>query len=146
MLIKIHKGYRKTIALSDKELLNKTFTEDKKEIVMHPHFFEGEKTNKQEVIGILKDMQKEDATFKTNKPFVWDPTTDGYNYVSASHVFQKITKHSGVPAEQLQAEFIRRSKLIHGLYSRKIFGFHDVQQVINDYYKDPDGTTRTYGV
>ena len=63
MLIKIHKGYRKTIALSDKELLNKTFTEDKKEIVMHPHFFEGEKTNKQEVIGILKDMQKEDATF-----------------------------------------------------------------------------------
>ncbi|MBT3691330.1 type II/IV secretion system ATPase subunit [Candidatus Woesearchaeota archaeon] len=97
-----------------------------------------------EVVEVLS--VKEDATFKTNKPFVWDPTTDGYNYVSASHVFQKITKHSGVPAEQLQAEFIRRSKLIHGLYSRKIFGFHDVQQVINDYYKDPDGTTRTYGV
>ena len=97
-----------------------------------------------EVVEVLS--VKEDASFSTNKPFVWDPTTDGYNYVSASNVFQKITKHSGVPAEQLQEEFVRRSKLIHGLYSRKIFGFHDVQQIINDYYRDPQGTTKTYGL
>ena len=63
MLIKIHEGYRKTVALSDKELLNKTFTQDKREIVMHPHFFEGEEKTRQEIIEILKDMQKEDATF-----------------------------------------------------------------------------------
>ena len=32
MLIKIHQGYRKTIALSDTNLLDKTFTQDIKEI------------------------------------------------------------------------------------------------------------------
>jgi len=37
MLIKIHEGYRKTVALSDTNLLNKTFTEDKKEITLHKH-------------------------------------------------------------------------------------------------------------
>jgi len=63
MLIKIHKGYRKTIALSDKNLLNQTFTEDNKEITLHPPFFEGEEINKEKAIETLQDLQKEDATF-----------------------------------------------------------------------------------
>ena len=63
MLIKIHKGYRATVALSDKNLLNQTFTEDIKEITLHKHFFEGEEINKEKAVSILKDLQKEDATF-----------------------------------------------------------------------------------
>ena len=30
MLIKIHKGYRKTVALCDSDLIGKTFEQDKK--------------------------------------------------------------------------------------------------------------------
>jgi hypothetical protein len=63
MLIKIHSGYRKTIALLDTNLLNQTFTEDNKEITLHEHFFKGEEKTKQELIPILQDLQKEDATF-----------------------------------------------------------------------------------
>jgi len=63
MLIKIHQGYRKTIALSDKNLLNQTFTEDNKEITLNTHFFEGEELNKEKAIPLLQDLQKEDATF-----------------------------------------------------------------------------------
>jgi len=63
MLIKIHEGYRKTVALSDSDLIRKTFEEDKKQIEINPHFFEGEEKSKGEIIPILKDMQKEDATF-----------------------------------------------------------------------------------
>ena len=63
MLIKIHQGYRKTIALSDSNLLEKTFTEGNKEITLHKHFFEGEEVNNEKAIPMLKDMQKEDATF-----------------------------------------------------------------------------------
>lgn len=63
MLIKIHEGYRKTVALSDTNILNQTFTEEKKEITLHPHFFEGEEVNKEKAIEMLKDLQKEDATF-----------------------------------------------------------------------------------
>ena len=63
MQIKIHEGYRKTVALSDSDLLNKTFTEDNKEITIHTHFFEGEEKTKDEIIPIIQDLQKEDATF-----------------------------------------------------------------------------------
>ena len=63
MLIKIHKGYRKTIALLDTNLIGKTFEEDIRKIKIKEEFFKGEERNKQEIIEILKNMQKEDATF-----------------------------------------------------------------------------------
>ncbi len=63
MLIKIHEGYRKTIALVDKDLIGKTFGEDIKEIEIKENFFKGEEKTKKEILEILKDMQKEDATF-----------------------------------------------------------------------------------
>lgn len=63
MLIKIHKGYRKTIALSDTNLIGKTFEEDIKKIELKKEFFKGEEKNKQEIIKILKYMTKEDAIF-----------------------------------------------------------------------------------
>lgn len=63
MQIKIHEGYRKTVALSDTNLIGKTFEQDIKEIKIRENFFKGEEKNKQEAIEILKDMAKEDATF-----------------------------------------------------------------------------------
>ena len=63
MLIKTHEGYRKTVAISDTNLLGKTFTEDNKQITIHKPFFEGEEKTKQEIIPIIRDLQKEDATF-----------------------------------------------------------------------------------
>ena len=63
MQIKIHEGYRKTVALSDTNLIGKTFDQDIKEIKIRENFFQGEEKNKQETIEILKDLAKEDATF-----------------------------------------------------------------------------------
>jgi len=63
MQIKIHEGYRKTIALSDTNLIGKTFEENIKKIELKEGFFKGEEKNKQEIIKILKHMAKEDATF-----------------------------------------------------------------------------------
>ena len=63
MQIKIHEGYRKTIALADTNLIGKSFSENIMEIKIRENFFKGEEKNKQETIEILKDMVKEDATF-----------------------------------------------------------------------------------
>ena len=63
MKIKIHKAYRIVVALCDSDLIGKTFTQDNKQITIHPHFFEGEEINKEKAIKTLQDMQKEDATF-----------------------------------------------------------------------------------
>ena len=63
MQIKIHESYRKIVALSDKELLGKTFEEGNKNIEVKPGFFEGEVKDKEEIVQLLQDMAREDATF-----------------------------------------------------------------------------------
>jgi len=63
MHIKIHESYRTIVALADSELIGKSFEEGIKQIIVNPNFFKGEEKNKQEAIKILKEMEKEDATF-----------------------------------------------------------------------------------
>lgn len=63
MQIKIHEAYRKVVAVCDTDLIGKTFSEGKKQIEIKPGFFHGEEKNKEEIIEILKDLEKEDATF-----------------------------------------------------------------------------------
>ena len=63
MQIKIHEAYRKIVALCDSDLIGKTFSEGKKQIEIKSNFFQGEEKNKEEIIEILKDLEKEDATF-----------------------------------------------------------------------------------
>ena len=63
MQIKIHEAYRTLVALCDSDLIGKTFSEGIKQIEIKPGFFQGEEKNKEEVIEILKDMEKEDAIF-----------------------------------------------------------------------------------
>lgn len=63
MQIKKHVAYRTIVALCDSDLIGKTFEEDIRQIEITPNFFQGEEKNKEEVLEILKDMEKEDATF-----------------------------------------------------------------------------------
>ncbi len=63
MQIKIHEAYRTIVALADTNLIRKKFTDDIRQIEIRPHFFAGEEKTKEEVIEILKDMEKDDATF-----------------------------------------------------------------------------------
>jgi hypothetical protein len=63
MHIKIHSAYRIIVALADSDLIGKTFEEGIRRLEVRPNFFEGEKKEKKEIMKILKDMQREDATF-----------------------------------------------------------------------------------
>ena len=63
MQIKIHESYRKIVALSDSNLIGEIFTQDNKQIKVKQSFFEGDEKTKEETIQIIKDMNKEDATF-----------------------------------------------------------------------------------
>jgi archaeal flagellar protein FlaI len=86
------------------------------------------------------------GTAQTNKPFVWDPKADTFIPTSQSYVFQEIVRASGVNYDQLQLEFERRTRLLRGLHKQGVFEFHMVQQIVNDYYKNPDGTLKKYGI
>ena len=63
MQIKIHEAYRAIVALCDTELLGKYFSEGIRQIDIKEGFFKGEEKTFEEIVEILKDMEKEDATF-----------------------------------------------------------------------------------
>ena len=63
MLVKIHKTYRTTVAICDSNLLEKTFEEGVKQIVIGKNFFGGEEKTEEEIAKIIEDYSYEDATF-----------------------------------------------------------------------------------
>ncbi len=63
MNIKIHEAYRSIVAVADSDLIGKVFEEGIKQIDVRESFFKGEEVDRERVIEILKDMDKEDAIF-----------------------------------------------------------------------------------
>lgn len=63
MLINLIKSYREIVSICDSELLGKYFEEDKFQLDIKESFYNGEKKKEEEVLKIIQDMKKEDATF-----------------------------------------------------------------------------------
>ena len=63
MIINIIKSYRDTAAICDSELLGKRFEEGEFQLDLKESFYKGEKKIEEELIQIMKDLKKEDATF-----------------------------------------------------------------------------------
>ena len=63
MLIKVIKTYRNVVAICDEELLGKKFEEDEFQLDVKENFYNGEKTDEDKAIEIMKIMSIEDATF-----------------------------------------------------------------------------------
>ena len=63
MQIKIHEAYRTIVAVCDSDLIGKKFEQGIMQIELKPFFFQGEEKNQEELLEILKDACKEDATF-----------------------------------------------------------------------------------
>lgn len=80
----------------------------------------------------------------TNTPFIWNPAKDVFFFKTESKVFEKIMKRYGLSKEQLLEEFYLRTRLIFELYKKKVFDFTAVQQIINDYYKNPSEVLTKY--
>lgn len=94
-----------------------------------------------EIININKD-----GTAAINTLLVWDPGKDRFYSSNQSKVFEKISARYGIPIEKLQREFLTRAKLLYKLSRQRVFGFEDIQKVINDYYKNPVAILTKYGI
>lgn len=82
----------------------------------------------------------------TNTPFVWSARDDNFYFKKASHVFEKISHRFGFTMEELEREFKLRTMLLNELVKRKIFGFTEVQDVINHYFKDPEAVLKSFNI
>src|SRR3989338_8998789 len=78
----------------------------------------------------------------TNTPFTWNPAEDNFYFKRNSKIFDKISRMSGMKMEEIELEFRRRVSLLYSMYTRKIFEFEKVQEIINEYYKKPDKILR----
>lgn len=81
-----------------------------------------------------------------NTPFKWDPRPDNFYFKKESKVLEKISVRYGIPIEKLQDDFTKRAKLLYNLYRGGIFGFNDMQKIINAYHKNPNYVLRKYKV
>lgn len=87
-----------------------------------------------------------DGIALTNTPFVWNPADDRFYFKKDSKVMEKISSRYGLTKQELEKEFELRNKLLYQLYKKKTFGFDDVQKIVNEYYKNPQGVLRSHGI
>lgn len=115
------------VAIMTHALINNKHTRRLKEIV--------------EVVNIEKD-----GTALINTPFVWNPAQDVFYYKKQSKVFEKISARFGISVPVLQDEFVKRAKLLYNIFQRRIYDFEEMRKIVMDYYRDPAGVLRAYGV
>jgi len=87
-----------------------------------------------------------DGTAIVNTPLMWDPKKDIFYSKKQSKVFERISAKHGIPLEKLEKEFVTRTKLLYELYKQKVFGFEEIQRIINDYYKNPVEILNKYNI
>lgn len=115
-------------------------------VVIATHAIVGrQETRKIREVSEIVNVNK-DGTALINTPLIWDPAKDVFYFKKQSKVLEKIANRYGIAMDKLQGEFAIRAKLLYELSRRKIFGFEDIQKVINDYYKNPVEVLRTYGL
>ena len=81
-----------------------------------------------------------------NRLFYWDPASDKYIYNAESYVFKKLMTQQGISQEELLTEWKQRTLLLDAMNQRKVFDFHTVQQIINEYYKSPETVLKYFGI
>lgn len=94
-----------------------------------------------EIVNVNKD-----GTALINTPLLWDPKKDLFFFKKQSKVFEKIASKHGMDIEKLSQEFNTRTKLLYELFKQKVFGFEEVQKVVNDYYKNPVEVLTKYNI
>ena len=74
----------------------------------------------------------------TNKVFAWVPASDSFSYTGHSKLYEKIMELEGMTAEEVVRERRRRSHIINWMDEKDIRNFHDVSQIVAEYYEDPN--------
>lgn len=97
-----------------------------------------------EIDELVSVNDKGDAVI--NVPFVRDPAKDIFLFRTGSKVFEKIMKRTGIQWKDLLKEFENRTRLLMEMYRRKIFGFAEVQDIIQEYYKRPENVMKRFGL
>ena len=113
--------------------------------IMTHAIVDGHETRRlREIVEVVK--VEKDGTALTNTPLSWNPADDKFYSKKDSRIFDRIAEKFGLNRDELQKEFEVRTKLLYAFFQKKVLGYEQVQRVINDYSKDPEGTLKSYGI
>jgi archaeal flagellar protein FlaI len=73
----------------------------------------------------------------TNTVYEWDPGTDKFVFKGHSFLFDKIMELKNFTTDEMDAEFVRRTQVIHWLVESKTTDYRQLWRTIAQYYKDP---------
>ena len=106
--------------------------------------------NKQEIRKVKEIVEiinvDESGVALTNTPFVWNPTDNEFYSKRKSKILEKISLRSGKSIKEIEEEFQKRIKLLYALIQQKKYGFNEVQEILNEYYKNPDGILKRFNI
>jgi flagellar protein FlaI len=74
----------------------------------------------------------------TNTVYEWDPATDKFVFKGHSFLFDKIIDLKNYTTDEMDAEFQRRTQVLHYLVEHKITDYRQLWLTIAEYYKDPN--------
>ncbi|MBI4154850.1 Flp pilus assembly complex ATPase component TadA [Candidatus Woesearchaeota archaeon] len=106
----------------------------------------GEPKRKLVTINEILKITEEKGKAITNTPFVWNPATNKFLFKFDMKILDKIILQKGIPKDQLMNEFKIRVKLLSEMSKRNIIEIDEVYRVINEYYKNPEGILRRFGI
>ena len=113
--------------------------------IMGQTIIDKEETRKVKEIVEIINVDKSGAVL-TNTPFVWNPTDNEFYSKRTSKIFEKIALRFGKSREEIEKEFKNKIQLLHALVQKKKYGFHEVQEIINEYSKNPEGILKKFGI
>ncbi len=94
----------------------------------------------------IESVDPTTGTARTNKVFTWIPTSDSFERLSNSWVIQKISRLKGTSIEELNAELLKRKKVLDWMKRSGTAHYKKVAEILSEYHKSPAKILKMAGV
>ena len=72
----------------------------------------------------------------------WDPTTDTFILADESILLKKIAEKKGITVDQIKTDINKRKIIFKWLESKGMRRYHEIGNVLREYYADPERVFR----
>jgi len=73
----------------------------------------------------------------SNKVYFWNPAKDEFRFSGHSRLYEKIMDREGLTNDQIIDEINKRADVLRWMAYQGRTNYHEVAQVVNEYYRDP---------
>lgn len=95
-----------------------------------------------EVTGL--DLENKKLVF--NELFVWNHTSDSFDFSGESNIFNEIMDSLNIGPEELSEEFKRRVKILEWMREKNMHSIQDVASMMVEYYHHPEKFMRKFQI